>query len=180
MEKKNSRFLADNEIRELLELSPKTAVIVDRYDKERLVSADDLKTGDIFVVREGEVVPADGVVIEGNGYADESVITGDATSIEKHLGSGVLAASVITSGYIKCRANKVGDDTTLARIIKMAQYAASTKAPVELKAEKLYTALILLIIFVAVLIFSVSIKRKILAKRPVFRPNHRKRYFRLV
>ena len=119
----------------LVKLAPKTAVVIVNGE-EKTVPASEIKKGDIFVVKPGEAVPADGVVIEGHSAINESALTGESIPIDKSAGDSVSAATVNTSGYIKCEAIKVGEDTLLSQIIKMVSDAAATKAPIEKAADK--------------------------------------------
>ena len=116
-------------LRSLIDLSPKTAtVIVD--GTEKVIAASQVAIGDIFVVRPGESVAVDGEVIEGISAIDESALTGESMPVEKSVGCKVFAGTSNQSGYIKCRAERVGEDTTLSQIIKIVSDAAATKAPI--------------------------------------------------
>jgi Cu2+-exporting ATPase len=119
----------------LMKLAPKTAVVV-RDDIEREFPVEEVKTGDIFVVRPGQNIPVDGIVIEGSSAVNESALTGESIPIDKNIGDSVSAATVNQSGYIKCRATKVGEDTALSKIIKMVSDAGATKAPIAKIADK--------------------------------------------
>lgn len=119
----------------LMKLAPKTAVIVDG-DKEREVPIEQVKKGDIFVVRPGENIPVDGVIISGNSAVNESALTGESIPVDKAEGDRVSAATINQSGFIKCEATRVGEDTTLSQIIKMVSDAAATKAPIAKVADK--------------------------------------------
>ena len=119
----------------LMNLSPKTATIL-KGDKETVVSIDEVKVGDKFVVRPGDSIPVDGVVLEGESAVNESALTGESVPVEKETGSHVYAATINTSGYMVCEALKVGEDTTLSAIIKMVSDAAATKAPIAKIADK--------------------------------------------
>ena len=119
----------------LLALAPKTAVL-EIDGKEQVVSIDKVNIGDIFVVRPGEHVPVDGVVIEGASAVNESALTGESVPVDKAAGDPVSAATVNQSGFIKCRATRVGEDTTLSQIIQMVSDAAATKAPIAKIADR--------------------------------------------
>ena len=119
----------------LMKLAPKKAVVL-RNGIETEISADEVSKGDIFVVRPGENIPVDGIVIEGNSAVNESALTGESVPVDKSAGDTVSAASINTSGFIRCRATKVGEDTTLSQIIKMVSDAAATKAPIAKTADK--------------------------------------------
>ncbi|MGN0575516.1 MAG: heavy metal translocating P-type ATPase [Ruminococcus sp.] len=134
----------------LMKLAPKKAVIL-RNGTETEVSADEVSTGDIFVVRPGENIPVDGIVIEGNSAVNESALTGESVPVDKSAGDTVSAASINTSGFIRCRATKVGEDTTLSQIIKMVSDAAATKAPIAKTADKVSGIFVPAVIAIAVI-----------------------------
>ena len=122
-------------LKALMKLSPKTAVILDG-DTEKTVGIDDVKVGDRFVVRPGDSIPVDGIVKEGGSAVNESALTGESVPVEKQVGDRVSAATINTSGYMVCEATRVGEDTTLAAIIRMVSDAAATKAPIAKIADK--------------------------------------------
>ncbi len=122
-------------LRALMDLTPKSAtVLVDGEEKK--IDAESLKKGDIFIVRPGESVPADGIVIDGDSAIDESALTGESLPIDKKQGDSVSAGTINTSGYIKCEATHVGGDTALAEIIKIVSDATASKAPIARIADK--------------------------------------------
>ncbi len=123
-------------IKGLMSLAPDTAVIVNDDGSENVVPTGSVKVGDIFVVRPGERIPVDGVVISGASAVDESALTGESVPVDKAEGDQVSAATVNRTGFMKCRAVRVGEDTSLSRIIKMVSDAAATKAPVAKAADK--------------------------------------------
>ena len=130
----------------------KTAVkIVD--GEEVTVSVDEVMTGDIFAVRPGESIPVDGIVVEGISAVDESALTGESIPVDKEPGSVVSAATINSSGYLKCRATRVGEDTTLAQIIQMVGDAAATKAPIAKIADKVSGVFVPAVIIIAVITF---------------------------
>ena len=134
----------------LMQLAPKTAVLlVDGQEKE--VGIEAVKTGDIFVVRPGENIPVDGVVIEGSTSVNESALTGESIPVDKIEGDTVSAATINQQGYIKCRATRVGEDTTLAQIIKTVSDAAATKAPLARIADKVSAVFVPAVIGIAVI-----------------------------
>ncbi len=136
----------------LARLAPgKATVIVD--GAETVIPAEEVKPGDIFVVRPGEKFPADGVVLEGISSADESAFTGESIPCEKEEGSTVLTASINLSGFLKCKAEKTGSDTALASIVKAANEAAATKAPVARMADKISAILVPSVIGIAIITF---------------------------
>ncbi|MGI5989869.1 MAG: heavy metal translocating P-type ATPase [Lachnospiraceae bacterium] len=116
-------------LKSLMKLEPKTVNVI-RDGNEQQISIDDVVKGDIFVVRPGENIPVDGVVIEGESAVDESALTGESIPVDKAEGSQVSSATLNQSGFLKCRATRVGEDTTLSQIISMVSDAAATKAPV--------------------------------------------------
>jgi len=122
-------------IKSLIDLSPKTATVI-RDGKEVRIAVEDITVGDIFVVRPGEAIPTDGVIIEGASGINESALTGESIPAYKQVGDEVLAATLNTTGFIKCRAERVGADTAMARVIKMVEDASSTKAPIAKTADK--------------------------------------------
>ena len=119
----------------LLRLSPKTATVI-RDGKETEIPVSGLAAGDIFVVRPGEGIPADGTVLEGSSAVDESALTGESIPVDKEAGSAVSAATVNKSGFLRCRATRVGKDSTLSQIIALVSEAAATKAPIARLADK--------------------------------------------
>ncbi len=119
----------------LIRLRPETATVL-RDGREETVEAKDLRVGDLFVVRAGEHFPVDGTVVSGEGSANESALTGESVPVDKSEGSPVSAAAVLSSGFLTCRAERVGEDTTLARIIRTVSEAAATKAPIAKAADR--------------------------------------------
>ena len=124
-----------NALRALMKLAPQTATIVEN-GTERVVPIDELKKDDIFAVRPGESFPVDGVIIEGTSSVDESALTGESLPVDKTVGDRVSAATVNHEGYLRCRALRVGEDTTLSQIIRMVSEASATKAPIAKIADK--------------------------------------------
>ncbi len=122
-------------LKSLMALSPKTARVI-RNGVETVIAAKDVQKGDIFAVRPGDSIPADGRVIEGESAVDESALTGESVPVDKAVGDSVSAATVNTSGYIKCEAVRVGEDTALAEIIRTVGNAAASKAPIAKVADK--------------------------------------------
>ena len=116
-------------LKSLMKLEPKTVNVI-RDGKEQQISIDDVVKGDIFVVRPGENIPVDGVVLEGTSAVDESALTGESIPVDKEAGSQVSSATLNQSGFLRCQATRVGEDTTLSQIISMVSDAAATKAPV--------------------------------------------------
>ena len=122
-------------LKSLMKLAPKTAVVV-RNGIEEEVPIEQVRKGDIFVVRPGENIPVDGVILEGHSAVNESALTGESIPVDKTEGDPVSAATVNQSGFIRCEATRVGEDTTLSQIIKMVSDAAATKAPIAKVADK--------------------------------------------
>ena len=119
----------------LMKLAPKTATVI-RNGAEATVPIDQVVKGDVFVVRPGESIPVDGVVLEGSSAVNEAALTGESLPVDKAAGDRISAATVNQSGFIKCKATRVGEDTTLSQIIKMVSDAAATKAPIAKIADR--------------------------------------------
>jgi Cu2+-exporting ATPase len=131
----HSKGKTTNALKSLMQLAPKTATIL-RDGQEIGVSVDEVCKDDIFVVRPGENIPVDGVVLEGSSAVNESALTGESIPVDKAVGDSVSAATLNQSGFLKCRASRVGEDTTLSQIIQMVTDAAATKAPIAKIADK--------------------------------------------
>ena len=123
-------------ITKLMNLAPKVAVLVTGDGQEKEVPTESLQKGDIFLVKPGSLVPVDGIVLEGNSSVDEAAITGESVPVEKQTGDHVVSATVNKAGFLKCRADRVGDDTTLAQIIRLVEEASASKAPIAQLADK--------------------------------------------
>ena len=145
----HSRGKTTDALKSLMKLAPKTATLI-RDEKEVVVSIDDVKSGDIFVVRPGENVPVDGIVLDGNSAVNESALTGESIPVDKAAGDKVSAATLNQSGFIRCRATRVGEDTTLSQIIQMVSDAAATKAPIAKIADKVSGVFVPAVITIAV------------------------------
>ncbi len=135
-------------LKSLLSLAPKTATVV-RDGAEQTVPVDDVREGEIFVVRPGGTIPVDGVIIEGASSVDESAITGESLPVDKVVGDEVTSATINQSGFLRCRATRVGEDTTLAQIIELVENAAATKAPIAKVADKVSGVFVPAVILVA-------------------------------
>lgn len=133
----------------LISLTPKTAVL-EVEGSEKTVHVEQVKKGDIFVVRPGESIPVDGVVVSGSSAVDESALTGESIPVDKITGDSVSAATINQSGFIRCEATRVGEDTTLAQIIKTVSDAAATKAPIAKIADKVSGVFVPVVISIAV------------------------------
>ena len=144
-----SKGKTTNAIKGLMNLAPKKAtILVDNVEK--VVPIEKVKIGDIFVVKPGENIPVDGVVIEGESAVNESALTGESIPVDKTVGDNVSGATVNQSGFIKCKATKVGEDTTLSQIIKMVSDASATKAPIAKVADKVSGVFVPIVISIAV------------------------------
>ena len=137
-------------LKSLMKLSPKTAV-VEKEGKETEVPVEQVRIGDVFVVRPGENIPVDGVVLEGNSAVNEAALTGESIPVDKQAGDRVSAATINQSGFIRCEATRVGKDTTLSQIIRMVSDAAATKAPIAKVADKVSGIFVPAVISIAVL-----------------------------
>ena len=149
-----SKGKTTNALKSLMNLAPKTTTII-RDGEEVKVSVDDVKKGDIFVVRPGESIPVDGIIIEGNSALDESALTGESVPVDKSVGDIVSAATINQSGFIKCEATRVGEDTTLSQIIKLVREASATKAPIAKIADKVSGIFVPVVMAIALLVFVV-------------------------
>ncbi len=134
----------------LMDLSPKTAVVI-RNDKEVIIPAEQIVVGDIFVVRPGESIPADGVIVEGDSSVDESALTGESIPVDKTVGDSVTGATVNRMGFIKCRTTAVAEDTILSKIIKMVSDTAASKAPISKAADKVSGIFVPTVIIIAII-----------------------------
>ncbi len=134
----------------LMKLAPKTAVVL-RNNQEVTVPIEEVKKGDLFVVRPGENIPADGVIREGTTSVNESALTGESIPVDKTAGDTVSAATINESGFIRCEATRVGEDTTLSQIIRMVSDAAATKAPIARIADKVSGVFVPFVILTAIL-----------------------------
>ena len=141
-------------LKSLLELTPQTAVVL-RDGKEQTVPAADVKAGDLFVVRPGESIPADGIVTEGESAVNEAMLTGESIPVDKAPGDSVSAATINRSGFLVCRATRVGEDTALAGIIKTVSEASATKAPIARLADKVAGVFVPVVLGVAAVTFVV-------------------------
>lgn len=136
-------------IKSLMSLAPKTAVVI-RNGEEQTVPVEQVRKGDIFLVHPGENIPVDGVVIDGETAVNESALTGESVPVDKQSGDAVSAATINQSGFIRCEATKVGQDTTLSQIIKMVSDASATKAPIAKIADRVSGVFVPIVIAIAV------------------------------
>ena len=149
-----SRGKTTDALKGLMKLAPKTATVV-RDGAEVEVPVEQVRTGDIFVVRPGENIPVDGVVLEGSSAVNESALTGEIIPVDKTAGDTVSAATLNQSGFIRCQATRVGEDTTLAQIIQMVSDAAATKAPIAKIADKVSGVFVPAVIAIAIVTIAV-------------------------
>lgn len=147
---KKSKGKTSEAITKLMNLAPKTANVV-RNNKEITISIDDVIKGDIVIVKPGESVPVDGIIIEGSSFIDQSAITGESIPVEKNIGDKVIAATINKNGYFKFKAEKVGDYTTLAQIITLVEDASSSKAPIAKLADKISGIFVPIVILISII-----------------------------
>lgn len=143
----------------LLELSPKTATVI-RDELELTIPAEDVMVGDVFIVRPGEMIAVDGVVIFGESQVVEATLTGESLPAEKTVGSSVLAATVNQSGFLKCRATKVLSETTYSKVVKMVEEASASKAPIAKLADKVSGVFVPFVLILSVLTLAVHLLLK--------------------
>ena len=146
----HSKGKTTDALKSLMQLAPKTATVV-KDGVEQEISVDAVKKGDIFVVRPGENIPVDGEIIDGTTAVNESALTGESIPVDKQKGDAVSAATVNQSGFIKCRATRVGEDTTLSQIIQMVSDAAATKAPIAKIADRVSGVFVPAVITIAII-----------------------------
>lgn len=135
-------------IKRLLDLSPKTALVV-RDGQEIIIPTQEVRQGDIFLIKPGGLVPVDGIIVEGMSSLDESAITGESIPVEKKAGDAVVSATMNKAGFLKCQATKVGEDTTLAQIIKLVEEASASKAPIAKLADQIAGVFVPVVICIA-------------------------------
>ena len=145
----HSKGKTTDALKSLMKLAPKTATLL-RDGKEQEVSIDQVRRGDQFVVRPGENIPVDGIVLEGNSAVNEAALTGESIPVDKAEGDKVSAATMNQSGFLRCEATRVGEDTTLSQIIQMVSDAAATKAPIAKVADKVSGVFVPAVISIAV------------------------------
>ena len=147
---KKSKGKTSEAITKLMDLAPKTATVL-RNNKELTISIEDFIKDDIVIVKPGESIPVDGVIIEGNSSIDQSAITGESIPVEKNVGDKVIAATINKNGYFKFKAENVGDDTTLAQIISLVEDASSSKAPIAKLADKISGIFVPVVISISII-----------------------------
>ena len=146
-----SKGKTTNALKGLIELAPAKAILL-KNGVETEVKAEEVKVGDIFIVRPGEKIPVDGIVISGTSAVDESALTGESVPVDKNIGSNVSAATINQTGHLTCKASKVGSDTALAQIIRLVSEAAATKAPIARIADKVSAYFVPAVIFIALIV----------------------------
>ena len=139
-------------IRKLLELRPTTATVI-RDGKEVEVSADELQVDDVIIVKPGEKIPTDGIVIEGYSSVDEKLLTGESIPVEKNVGSEVIGATINKTGMLKFKATKVGEDTALSQIVHLVEEAQASSAPVQKFADRVVAKFVPIVFTVAAISF---------------------------
>lgn len=150
----HSKGKTTNALKSLMELAPDTALVI-KDGVETEIPASELKCGDIFLVKPGSNIPCDGVIIEGHSAVNEAAITGESIPVDKEAGDKVIAATTNLSGFVKCEATRVGEDTTLSKIIEMVSDAASSKAPIAKIADKVSGIFVPTVIGIAAITFIV-------------------------
>lgn len=146
-------------ITKLMDLSPKTAIVLREDGREEQIPTEEVRMGDVFLVKPGSLVPVDGIVLSGNSSVDESAITGESIPVEKKEGDKVVSATVNKAGMLRCQAEKVGEDTTLSQIIRLVEEASSSKAPIAKLADKIagiFVPVVICIALAAALIWLIS------------------------
>lgn len=149
-----SKGRTTNALKQLASLAPKTANVI-RDGKEVSLGIDDVELGDIFVVRPGESIAVDGVIVEGSGAVDKSALTGESIPVDKTVGDKVSSATINQSGFIKCKATAVGEDTTISKIIQMVADASATKAPIAKIADKVSAVFVPAVLVISLITFIV-------------------------
>jgi len=152
-------------IKKLMELQPKTAIVI-RNGDEKEVTVEEVEVGDVVVVRPGERIPVDGVVVEGHSFIDESMITGESVPVEKNVGDNVFSATINKTGTLKFRAERIGKETMLAQIVRLAREVQASKAPIQRLADKIVNYFVPVVVLIAVTAFMtwyISLKDVVLA-----------------
>lgn len=147
-----SKGKTTNALKSLIDMSPKSAIVI-RDGKEIEIPCEDVRVNDVFVVKNGAMVPADGEIIEGHASIDESSLTGESMPVDKHTGERVFASTVLSSGYIKCKALKVGEETTHSQVIKTVKESIATKAPIAKIADRVAGIFVPTVMAIALITF---------------------------
>ncbi len=149
-----SKGRTTNALKALMDLAPQSATVI-RNKAEVTIPIDEVAAGDIFIVKPGDKIPVDGVIIEGMSAVNESALTGESIPVDKESGDKVSAATINVSGYLRCEATRVGEDTTLSQIIKMVSDSAATKAPIARTADKIAGIFVPAVLVIAVIVTSI-------------------------
>ena len=149
-----SKGKTTNALKELMSLAPKTATVI-RDGKELIISVDKVKKEDIFIIKPGESIPVDGEIIEGISALNETALTGESIPVDKAIGDEVFAGTINLTGFLKCKATKVGEDTSLSKIIKMVSDAAASKAPIAKIADKISGIFVPVVITIALITIAI-------------------------
>lgn len=149
-----SKGRTTNALKALMDLAPQSATVI-RNEAEVTIPIDEVAVGDIFIVKPGDKIPVDGVIIEGMSAVNESALTGESIPVDKESGDKVSAATINVSGYLRCEATRVGEDTTLSQIIKMVSDSAATKAPIARTADKIAGIFVPAVLVIAVIVTSI-------------------------
>ncbi|MBQ6947901.1 MAG: heavy metal translocating P-type ATPase [Clostridia bacterium] len=151
----HSKGKTTDALKGLMDLAPKTATVI-QNGQEIILPVEQVKQGDVFVVRPGEAIPVDGMILEGHGAIDESALTGESVPVDKSAGDSVSAATINQSGFIRCRATRVGEDTTLSQIIRMVSDASASKAPIAKIADRVsgvFVPVVMIIAFITTIVW---------------------------
>lgn len=146
----NSKIKTGNAIEKLLNLQTKTALVI-RYGKEIEISVNDVKHGDLIIVKPGAKIPVDGIITDGGSFIDESMVTGEPMPVQKAVGDGVVSGTINTSGSFTFKATKIGSETLLAQIIKMVEEAQGSKAPIQALVDKISAVFVPIVLVFAIL-----------------------------
>lgn len=153
LEEKSKRKTGE-EVEKLIKLMPNTVTVIDDGVEKNILFSE-LKTGDILSVKQGDYIPVDGEIVQGNGFIDRAVITGESMPVEASVGDKVTSADIVKSGYLQVQAKKVGKDTTLSQIVKMVKDAGTSKAPIQKIADKIAGVFVPVVVLIAVVTFAV-------------------------
>ncbi len=148
-----SKAKTSDAIRKLMELSPKTAILLTEDGREVEIPSHQLAAGQLFLLKPGSLIPADGTVVEGASSIDESAVTGESVPVEKQIGDKVVSATLNKTGFLKCRADRVGEDTTLAQIIRLVEEASASKAPIARLADRVSGVFVPVVMGIALITF---------------------------
>lgn len=145
-----SKNKTTNALQKLMNLKPKTATIIQNHT-EKIIPVENVIPGDIFIVRPGESIPVDGIIVAGNSAIDESTLSGESIPVDKTTNDTVSAATINQSGFLRCKATKVGEDTVISQIIKIVKDTSATKAPISKIADKVSGIFVPVVIVISVI-----------------------------